>query len=82
MTFTELLRNGICIDLALLALIFFILFSTILARLKMNKKIEDMEKKITSIKKYQDDIFEGLNSRYASIRGVLVDKINKLTLKL
>ena len=51
MTFTELLRNGICIDLALLALIFFILFSTILARLKMNKKIEDMEKKITSIKK-------------------------------
>jgi chromosome segregation ATPase len=82
MTFTGLHINVTYIDLAILVLVFLSLLSFIHTRLKINKKIEEIEKKITSFKKYQDDIFESLNAKYASIKEVLVGKVIKLTLKL
>ena len=70
------------IDIALLVLVFLSLLISINIRTKINKRIDEIDNKITSLKKYQDDIFAGLNSKYGSIKEVLVDKVNKLTLKL
>ena len=68
------------IDIALLVLVFLSLLILINIRSKINKRIDEIEQKIASLKKYQDDIFAGLNSRYGSIKEVLVDKVNKYLL--
>jgi len=76
---TELLAKISYVDVALLLLIIFSFISGIVAQKKTKKKIEE---NTSVLKKYQEDVSEGMDKKYASLKGVLVDRINKLTTKL
>jgi len=79
---TELLANGSYVDVGLLLLIVFSFISAVVAQEKTKKKIEETEKKIADLKRYQEGVSEGLDKRYVSLKKALVDKMNKLTAKL
>lgn len=79
---TELLAYGVYIDGALLLFIVFSLISSIAAQRKTKHKVEETEKRIVAVKKYQEDIFESLDKKYASFKEVLVDKTDRLTTRL
>ncbi len=79
----ELLANeSYIIDLGLLMLIIFSLLIGILMQRKTRQKIGDMEKDIVDMKKYQGDVFEGLNNRYVSLEEAFSGKTNNLIAKL
>jgi hypothetical protein len=79
---TELLAYGVYIDGVLLLLIVITLISSIAAQRKTKQKVEETEKRVVALKKYQEDIFESLDKKYASFKEVLVDKTDRLTTRL
>ncbi|MCK4785769.1 MAG: hypothetical protein KAV87_18585 [Desulfobacteraceae bacterium] len=82
MIVTELFVNASYIDLALLLLIIFSLIMGIMAQRKTKKNTEEIEKKITALQKYQEGMFERLDSGYTLLKKVFVDKMNKLNARL
>jgi len=82
MIVTELFVNASYIDLALLLLIIFSLIMGIMAQRKTKKNTEEIEEKITALQKYQEGMFERLDSGYTLLKKVFVDKANKLNARL
>jgi methyl-accepting chemotaxis protein len=78
----ELFANASYIDVALVLLIGFILFSGIKVQRRVEQRIEEMEKKILALKKYQGDAFQSLDNRYVSLKKAFFDKTNELIAKL
>lgn len=79
---TELFSYGSIIDFALLLLIIVSILSGLLAQQKMKQKIEEMETKIFSLEKYQQDILQSLNKKLISLKDAFFGKIKDLTVKL
>lgn len=82
MIVTELFVNASYIDLVLLLLIIFSLIMGIMAQRKTKKNTEEIEKKITALQKYQEGMFERLDSGYTLLKKFFVDKANKLNARL
>jgi methyl-accepting chemotaxis protein len=78
----EVFANASYIDVALLLLIVFVLFSGIKVQRRVEQRIEEMEKKILALKKYQGDAFQSLDNRYVSLKKTFFDKTNELITKL
>jgi len=78
----EVFGNASYIDVALVLLIVFVLFSGIKVQRRVEQRIEEMEKKILALKKYEGDAFQSLDNRYVSLKKTLFDKTNELITKL
>jgi peptidoglycan hydrolase CwlO-like protein len=79
---TDLFSYGSIIDVALLLLIIFSILGGLLVQRKMKQKIEEMETKILSLEKNQEDTLQSLNRKLISLRDGFIGKIKGLTVKL
>ena len=79
MAATQIFAEGALLDFILLACVTALFVYAVVSLKKVHKKITNTEKQAVALQKYQNDIFEGLDKRYESLRVVFVDKVNKLT---
>jgi uncharacterized protein YoxC len=78
---TALLGNVSAVDIVLLVLIIASVIALFKVQKGMKKAMEEIDKEITSIQQYQGEVSEGLNSKFASLKKDIDDKIQGLTPK-
>lgn len=78
---TALLGNVSVADIVLLVLIIATMIAHFKVQKGMKKAMEEIEKEITAIQQYQGEVSEGLNSKFASLKKDIDDKIQGLTPK-
>jgi len=76
-----LLENVSVVDIVLLVLIMVSMIALFKVQKGMKKAIEEIDKEITSIQQYQGEVSERLNSKFASLKKDIDDKIQGLTPK-
>jgi len=69
-------------DMILLLLIVFSLVSVYVVRQNIKKKMEETEEKIADLQRYQGQVSEGLDSKFASLKDDIDDTSNKVIVRI
>jgi len=69
-------------DIILLLLIVFSLVSVYVVRQNIKKKMEETEEKIADLQRYQGQVSEGLDSKFASLKDDIDDTSNKVIVRI
>jgi peptidoglycan hydrolase CwlO-like protein len=69
-------------DIILLLLIVFSLVSVYVVRQNIKKEMEETEEKIADLQRYQGQVSEGLDSKFASLKDDIDDTSNKVIVRI
>ena len=69
-------------DMILLLLIVFSLVSVYVVRQNIKKKMEETEERIADLQRYQGQVSEGLDSKFASLKDDIDDTSNKVIVRI
>jgi peptidoglycan hydrolase CwlO-like protein len=70
------------IDFVLLVLVVLALIGVFMVKRDTNRRMNETDEKIASIQGYQDDISQGLDRKFASLKADVNEAMNRLTMKL
>ena len=82
MVFGDASSSGLYLDIGILAIVFCILLFAIAGRLKVKKKMAEIEQKIASLAQFQSDISATFQEEVGILKEMVLEKTNPLISKV